>query len=465
MKKSDYELVYKTSTTPFFPSYFVGCGFSTDFHKVAKTKYKAQAEITLIINGEVSFFFNKAMRVGAEAVLKKYFSSPKLLSKIKKKEKIISANILNEIKSPINSLFTQGKLNQLGEKKLHKIFELIKDYASYIDVPGFLFQVYYTDNFQKEIIDFIAGDESQKAEAFNLLISSHDFTNYEHFLLDLHKNLHSKSAYKKIAKRYYWLIHDYLGNIIDEKYVAARALEMKKNKNYFEKSIQEAKERREKIRKIIKAIPPAKRKMVIILGEMMHLYNDRKKQVVNQANIYLRKVFEHKFTGLTISQLRKYFQLTPDEILNLLKEKESYDIKERSSRFGYKVLNWKISIAPEEYFSLMEDYEKIKLLKGISASAGKVSGRISIVLNISHIHLFKPGRILVAPFTNVNYMPIMSKAKAIITDTGGLTSHAAIVSRELKIPFIVNTKNATKALKDGDLVEVDANKGIVKKIK
>ena len=57
------------------------------------------------------------------------------------------------------------------------------------------------------------------------------------------------------------------------------------------------------------------------------------------------------------------------------------------------------------------------------------------------------------------------KAGAIVTDEGGLTSHAAIVSRELKIPCIVGTKIATKILKDGDIVEVDAKKGIVRKIK
>ena len=59
----------------------------------------------------------------------------------------------------------------------------------------------------------------------------------------------------------------------------------------------------------------------------------------------------------------------------------------------------------------------------------------------------------------------MRRAKAIITDEGGLTCHAAIISRELGIPCIIGTKIATKVLKDGDMVEVDANKGIVKKIK
>jgi pyruvate,water dikinase len=64
--------------------------------------------------------------------------------------------------------------------------------------------------------------------------------------------------------------------------------------------------------------------------------------------------------------------------------------------------------------------------------------------------------------TRPEYMPAILKAAAIIADEGGITCHAAIVSRELGIPCIVGTKIATQALKDGDLVEVDADKGIVK---
>ena len=62
-------------------------------------------------------------------------------------------------------------------------------------------------------------------------------------------------------------------------------------------------------------------------------------------------------------------------------------------------------------------------------------------------------------------MPAILKAAAIITDEGGITAHAAIVARELKKPCIVGTKIATKALKTGDVVEIDANKGVVKILK
>jgi pyruvate,water dikinase len=67
--------------------------------------------------------------------------------------------------------------------------------------------------------------------------------------------------------------------------------------------------------------------------------------------------------------------------------------------------------------------------------------------------------------TSPDWLPLIQKAVAIVTDEGGITSHASIVARELKKPCIVGTKNATKILKDGDQVEVDADSGIVKIIK
>ncbi len=71
---------------------------------------------------------------------------------------------------------------------------------------------------------------------------------------------------------------------------------------------------------------------------------------------------------------------------------------------------------------------------------------------------------MVAHTTFPALVPAMKKASAIITDDGGLTCHAAIVSRELQTPCVVGTKHATKILHDGDVVEVDANNGIVKKL-
>lgn len=103
-------------------------------------------------------------------------------------------------------------------------------------------------------------------------------------------------------------------------------------------------------------------------------------------------------------------------------------------------------------------------IKGQVASRGRnatVRGVVNIVLDPSH-EKFKEGSVLVTSMTRVEFVPLMRKAKAIITNEGGIACHAAIVSRELGIPCIIGTKNATKILKDGDKVELDLEKGIVK---
>ncbi|TSA45332.1 hypothetical protein D4R52_02645 [bacterium] len=105
------------------------------------------------------------------------------------------------------------------------------------------------------------------------------------------------------------------------------------------------------------------------------------------------------------------------------------------------------------------------LLRGTAAYLGKkISGRVKIILNADETKQFRKNMILVTSMTAPEYLPIMKLARAIVTDEGGLTCHAAIVARELKKPCVIGTKIATKVFKDGDLVEVDANRGIIKKL-
>ena len=101
------------------------------------------------------------------------------------------------------------------------------------------------------------------------------------------------------------------------------------------------------------------------------------------------------------------------------------------------------------------------ILKGIAASAGSVEGIVKIVHGVKDTSKFKEGDILVAEATEPSMVIMMNKAAAIITDKGGLTCHAAIVSRELGIPCVVATKKATETLKDGMKIKVDGSKGEV----
>ncbi len=101
------------------------------------------------------------------------------------------------------------------------------------------------------------------------------------------------------------------------------------------------------------------------------------------------------------------------------------------------------------------------ILQGSPASPGFVSGRVKKIGSINEFSKLNKGDILVTQMTTPDMVPIMKKASAIITDTGGLTSHAAIVSRELGIPCVVGTREATRRLQDGDIVTVDATTGKV----
>lgn len=103
--------------------------------------------------------------------------------------------------------------------------------------------------------------------------------------------------------------------------------------------------------------------------------------------------------------------------------------------------------------------------KGRTTSFGRGKGHVRIVRDTKDIIAFKEGEVLVANNTTPDFVPAMKKAAAIVAEEGGITSHTAVVSRELGVPCIIGIENAMEIFKNGDLVEVDADKGIVRKLK
>ena len=104
-------------------------------------------------------------------------------------------------------------------------------------------------------------------------------------------------------------------------------------------------------------------------------------------------------------------------------------------------------------------------LQGRTAYGGRVEGNVNVVIKTSEFFKFQEGDILVTHMTTPKFTPIIKKAKGIITDEGGITCHAAIVARELKIPCVVGVKSATKKLKDGVKVVLNGDTGEVEIIK
>ena len=103
-----------------------------------------------------------------------------------------------------------------------------------------------------------------------------------------------------------------------------------------------------------------------------------------------------------------------------------------------------------------------KEVHGQTAYGGSVRGRVRILRRKDQIPSLREGEILVSPMTTPDFISAMKKSAAIVTDEGGVVSHAAIVARELKKPCITGTRVATQVFKNGDFVEVDATRGIVK---
>lgn len=120
----------------------------------------------------------------------------------------------------------------------------------------------------------------------------------------------------------------------------------------------------------------------------------------------------------------------------------------------------------EAAFAKLSGADGATEVKGTIASKGKAKGTARIVMDFNgpEAKNFQKGDVLITSMTRPEFLPLMKLSSAIVTNEGGITSHAAIVSRELKIPCIIGTKNATRVFSDGDMVEVDANTGIVRKI-
>ena len=160
----------------------------------------------------------------------------------------------------------------------------------------------------------------------------------------------------------------------------------------------------------------------------------------------IENLYEGKLSPLLLRKRR-----IEDVLFIFQKDKFKEFYQEKIGNFIDKIINSGSSYAKE--------------IKGMVASQGKAVGTVRIVTKEEDVKSFKKGQILVSTMTRPDHILALKKAAAIVTNEGGITCHAAIVARELGIPCIIGTRIATKVLKDGDLVEVDADRGVVRKIK
>lgn len=212
---------------------------------------------------------------------------------------------------------------------------------------------------------------------------------------------------------------------------------------------------------------------VELLREYVYLRTYRVEQLC-KAYFYVQPLFKEIAKRAKVS-LYELCLCSLEEIRKFLDGgslPSSNEIKRRKSKYLYIVKNGNFELfsgknAEDVFLKEVGEEDvilEVKVIKGSSASKGIGKGKVHVILSKNEIPDFKNGEVLVTIMTNPDFVVIMKKAVAIVTDEGGVLCHAAIVSRELGIPCVVGTKVATKVLKNGDMVEVDAFKGLVKKV-
>ncbi len=333
----------------------------------------------------------------------------------------------------------------------------------------------------KEYIHTRVKDKKRINEIYNTLISPREksFVKREE---DEFLKLILKAKQKQISdidaaiaqhtEKYCWIPYDYGIYLWDEKYFHALFEKMSKQRNIkqlLERGKKYYRELTSKQRALMKEleIDTYHRKLFQAMRDGAYL-QDYKKEVFTKSHYHMNTVLEEIASRLDVP--KKHFQYyLPQEVKEALIKGKAVSKKELAARYKHSILRWyddKIEYRSEgrpylEQYLQPDAGEKTKL-DGVIACAGKYVGRVRVVQNASQVSKVHQGDIMVTAMTSPEYVPGMRKAGAIITDHGGVMCHAAIVSRELGVPCVVGTRQATQILKDGDIVEVNANHNSVK---
>ncbi len=268
----------------------------------------------------------------------------------------------------------------------------------------------------------------------------------------------SKSAVEEYAASYKWLGYE---TALGQDLTVAEVLEKVKN---FQTGVAN-RPARQMIEKKLQ-LNRDEIEMLDLFGEIIYLGKYREEAHM-KVGVYLRPILEALAARLSLTY-DELVRLTPPEIKQAVKtgQLDRKLIKSRQHKYGLVMLDGvytPLSGKEVEQFEhqLLKKSGQIDSLQGVVANSGWVKGPAKVVLSRADFAKVRSYDIVVASMTSADYIPILSKCAGIITDVGGITSHAAVIARELHKPCITGTKLATQVINDGDIVELDANSGIV----
>ena len=192
---------------------------------------------------------------------------------------------------------------------------------------------------------------------------------------------------------------------------------------------------------------------------------DLKKEKLTQLHFYINQfltILAHRFK---IDLITLEF-LHWNELDDLINGKQDIKVlNDRKKRSSFLIYKGGVDIFTKEVAQIRNHVfldSDITEFSGITASVGNMIAEAVVLNSVSDISKMVEGKILVTGMTTPEFLPAMKLASAIITNEGGITSHAAIVARELGIPCVVGTQIATKAIHDGDLIELHGASGTIK---
>ncbi len=212
-------------------------------------------------------------------------------------------------------------------------------------------------------------------------------------------------------------------------------------------------------------------KMVELLREYVFFRNYRTEKLY-EALFYLEHIWKTlaRSHGLNETDLGWYRLAECSALFEQSERVSLSEIEVRKQGHGFLLRDNAISfivgdVLKQKKATLNVVGSDVTELKGMVACSGTTTGKVKVLTSAKEQSKIEEGDVLVTFMTTPDYLPAMKRASAFVTDEGGITCHAAIVSRELGKPCIIGTRIATKVLRDGDEVEVDAMKGIVKILK
>lgn len=280
-------------------------------------------------------------------------------------------------------------------------------------------------------------------------------------------------------KKYAWLLFKYEGPVWDKLYLISLIKDYLKDKISPVDKLERIKESKSDIKRLqrkylteLKIDKSDKLYQDLLFSQDLMYAKEHQKDYLFQVYYYLDFLVREAASRLQLSPTQFRHFLVPEMKQALVFNK--YDVNTLNDRIENSILIYgknkitRMATGKEAEMIakiMFPPLPKLKTFKGDCAASGKVKGRVKIIQETTDISKMKKGDIFVTTRSNPNLLPAMRQAAAIIADIGGITSHAAIIARELKIPAVVGVKFASMVLKDGNLVEVDANNGVVKKIK